>query len=142
MRDSSLLPSAGAARSTPELVRGQRLAAAALARIVMRPVHRQGTEPNMRTLRFRLDGEPERVGTLLALTRGLDGVDRVEEVADEEPHMDEDSSSAGLNAETAGSDFHDVEMHALDPQSADQARGEVQRLARRLGGAVEFVERF
>ena len=96
----------------------------------------------MRTMRFRLDGETERVGTLLALARGLDGVDRVEEVADEEPHMHEDSSSAGLRAETAGSDFHDVEMHALDAQSADQARGEVQRLARRLGVAVEFVERF
>lgn len=96
----------------------------------------------MRTMRFRLDGEPERVGTLLALARGLDGVDRVEEVADEEPHMDEDSSSAGLRADSEHSDFHDVEMHALDPQSADQARGEVQRMARRLGVAVEFVERF
>jgi hypothetical protein len=96
----------------------------------------------MRTMRLRLNGEAERIGTLLALARGLDGVDRVEEVADEAPHMDEDSSSAGLNAETAGSDFHDIEMHALDPQSADQARGEVQRLARRLGVAVEFVERF
>jgi adenylate cyclase class IV len=40
------------------------------------------------------------------------------------------------------SDFHDIEIHALDPQSADQARGEVQRLARRLGVAVEFVQRF
>jgi hypothetical protein len=96
----------------------------------------------MRTMRFRLDGETERVGTLLALARGLDGVDRVEEVADEESHMDDDSSSAGLRAETAHSDFHDIEMHALDAQSADQARGEVQRLARRLGVAVEFVERF
>ena len=96
----------------------------------------------MRTMRFRLDGELERVGTLLALARGLDGVDRVEEVADEAPHMDEDSSSAGLFSETAGSDFHDIEMHALDAQSADQARGEVQRLARGLGLAVEFVERF
>ncbi|MGN6313393.1 MAG: hypothetical protein ACTHMO_06510 [Rhodanobacteraceae bacterium] len=96
----------------------------------------------MRTMRFRLDGEPERVGTLLALARGLDGVDRVEEVADEEPHRYEDSSSAGLRADIEGSDFHDIEMHALDPQSADQARGEVQRLARRLGVAVEFVERF
>src|SRR5690348_18139098 len=112
-----------------------------LAWIVMRKGVRERSG-KMRTLRFRLDGEPERIGTLLALTRGFDGVDRVEEVADEAPHMDEDSSSAGLNAETAGSDFHDVEMHALDAQSADQARGEVQRLARRLGVAVEFVERF
>jgi len=97
---------------------------------------------NMRTLRFRLNGEIERVGTLLALARGFDDVDRVEEVADTVPHMDEDSSSAGLRAETAGSDFHDVEIHALDAQAADSARGEVQRLARELGVAVEFVERF
>lgn len=96
----------------------------------------------MRTLRFRLDGEPERVDTLLALARGFDGVDRVEEVADEEPHRDDDSSSAGLRADSEHSDFHDIEMHALDPQSAEQARGEVQRLARRLGVAVEFVQRF
>lgn len=96
----------------------------------------------MRTMRFRLDGETERIGTLLALTRGLDGVDRVEEVADEESHRDDDSSSAGLRADMQNSDFHDIEIHALDAQSADQARGEVQRLARRLGVAVEFVERF
>jgi hypothetical protein len=96
----------------------------------------------MRTLRFRLDGEPERVNTLLALARGSDGVDRVEEVADEEPHRDDDSSSAGLHADMEHADFHDIEIHALDPQSADQARGEVQRLARRLGVAVEFVQRF
>jgi len=96
----------------------------------------------MRTLRFRLDGEPERIGTLLALARGFDDIDRVEEVADEEPHMREDSSSAGLRAESGHSDFHDVEMHALDARAADQARGEVQRLARELGVAVEFLDRF
>ena len=96
----------------------------------------------MRTLRFRLDGEPERIGTLLALARSFDNVDRVEEVADEEPHQDEDSSSAGLRADVEHSDFHDVEMHALDARAAEQARGEVQRLARELGIVVEFLERF
>lgn len=96
----------------------------------------------MRTLRFRLDGEPERIGTLLALARGFEDVDRVEEVADEAPHRDEDSSSAGLRADAGHSDFHDIEMHALDARAADQARGQVQRLARDLGVAVEFLERF
>jgi len=96
----------------------------------------------MRTLRFRLNGEAERVGTLLAVARGLDDVDRVEEIADEMPHRDDDSSSADLRAASERSDFHDVEMHAMNARAADQARGEVQRLARELGVAVEFVARF
>lgn len=96
----------------------------------------------MRTLRFRLDGEGERINTLLALAQGIEDVDRVEEVADEEPHHDVDSSSAGLNADSAHSDFHDVEMHALDTKAAERARVEVQRLARELGLAVEFMDQF
>ncbi len=96
----------------------------------------------MRILRFRVDGEPGRVDTLVALARGFDGIDRVEEVADETPHMDEDSSSAGLPDDTARADFHDLELHALSAQAADEARGRIQTLARELGLAVEWLERF
>lgn len=96
----------------------------------------------MRILRFRVDGDPDRVGTLVALARGLHDVDRVEEVADVEPHMDEDSSSAGLPDDTAHADFHDIEMHALNARAADEARGRIQTLARELGVVVEWLERF
>lgn len=96
----------------------------------------------MRTLRFRVDGEPDRVGTLVALARGLDDIDRVEEVADVGSHMDEDSSSAGLSDDTAHADFHDIEMHALNARAAEDARGRIQTLARELGVVVEWLERF
>ena len=96
----------------------------------------------MRILRFRVDGEAGRVDTLLAAARGFEDVDRVEEVADDAPHMDEDSSSAGLSDDTARADFHDIELHALNARAADDARGSIQRLARDLGLAVEWVERF
>ena len=96
----------------------------------------------MRILRFRLDGEPGRVDTLVSLARGFEDVDRVEEVADLESHMDDDSSSAGLPDDTAHSDFHDIELHAMNARAADDARGRVQTLARELGVAVEWVERF
>lgn len=96
----------------------------------------------MRILRFRVDGEAGRVDTLVALARGFDDVDRVEEVADEAPHMDDDSSSAGLPDDTARADFHDLELHALSAHAADEARGRIQTLARELGLAVEWLERF
>ena len=96
----------------------------------------------MRILRFRVDGEAGRVDTLLASARGFDNVDRVEEVANDMPHMDEDSSSAGLSDDTARADFHDIELHALSARAADDARGNIQRLARELGLAVEWVEQF
>ena len=96
----------------------------------------------MRILRFRVDGEAGRVDTLLAAARGFDDVDRVEEVADEAPHMHEDSSSAGLSDDTARADFHDVELYALNARAADEARGRIQTLARELGLAVEWLERF
>ncbi len=96
----------------------------------------------MRILRFRVDGEAGRVDTLIASARGFDDVDRVEEVADVESHMDEDSSSAGLPDDTARADFHDIELHAVNARAADEARGRLQVLARELGLVVEWQERF
>jgi len=96
----------------------------------------------MRILRFRVNGESDRVDTLVASARGFDDVDRLEEVADVEPHMDEDSSSAGLPDDTARADFHDIELHALSADAADEARRRIQTLARELGVAVEWMDRF
>ena len=95
----------------------------------------------MRILRFRVNGESDRVDTLVASARGFDDVDRLEEVADVE-HMDEDSSSAGLPDDTARADFHDIELHALSADAADEARRRIQTLARELGVAVEWMDRF
>lgn len=96
----------------------------------------------MRILRFRLDGEIDRVETLLVALRGLDDVDRVEQVADDVPHMDEDSSSAGLPDDTARADFHDVELHALSAHAAENARRRIQTLSQELGVVVEWLEQF
>ena len=96
----------------------------------------------MRVLRFRVNGESDRVDTLLASARGFDDVDRLEEVADIEPHMDEDSSSTGLRGDTVPADFHDIELHALSAGATDEARRRIETLARELGVVVEWLERF
>ncbi|HJP98043.1 MAG TPA: hypothetical protein VJ862_05710 [Rhodanobacteraceae bacterium] len=99
------------------------------------------TDGDLCTLRFRFDGEAERVLTLLEMMRSMDNVDRVVEVGTDIPHMRDDSSSAGLSDDTGG-DFHDVEVHAVDRDAAEHARDLVEIAARDLGLVVEYVDRF
>lgn len=99
------------------------------------------TDGDLCTLRFRFDGDGERVATLVAMVRSMDNIDRVAEVGSEAPHLRDDSSSAGLSDDTAG-DFHDVEVHAVDPEAAELARDLVEVAARDLGVVVEYVDRF
>lgn len=99
------------------------------------------TDGDLCTLRFRFDGDGEQVATLVAMMRSMDNLDRVVEVGTDVPHMREDSSSAGLSDDTRG-DFHDIEVHALDPDGAEQARDLVEVAARDLGVVVEYVDRF
>jgi hypothetical protein len=94
------------------------------------------------TVRFRFDGNGEQVSALIGMMRSMDNLDRVVEVGAEADHMREDSSSAGLSDDAAGSDFHDVEIHALDRGSAERARDLVEVAARDLGVVVEYVDRF
>jgi hypothetical protein len=56
--------------------------------------------------------------------------------------MREDSSSAGLSDDDIRSDFHDVEVHAIDRDAAELARDLVEVAARDLGVVVEYVDRF
>lgn len=93
------------------------------------------------TIRFRLDGDSDRVAQLVDMLHSMDNIDRVVEVGTETPHMQEDSSSAGLSDDIGG-DFHDVEIHALDQDAADLAHDRVEVAARDLGVVVEFVDRF
>ncbi|MGH8233407.1 MAG: hypothetical protein ACREPU_04335 [Rhodanobacteraceae bacterium] len=93
------------------------------------------------TVRFRFDGNGEQVSTLIDKMRSLDDVDRVVEVGAEMVHMREDSSSAGSD-DFAGSDFHDVEIHALYPGAAERVRNLVEIAARDLGVVVEYIDRF
>lgn len=100
------------------------------------------TDGDLCTLRFRFDGEGEQVATLMAMMRSMDNVDRVVEVGTDIPHMREDSSSAGLSDDDIRSDFHDVEVHAVDRDAAELARDLVEVAARDLGVVVEYVDRF
>ena len=96
----------------------------------------------MRTLRFRLSADRDRTAAMLALVHEMDAVDRVEEVADQ-MHRRDDESSLGLSDDAVGgTDFHDIEVHARSAEAAEDAHGRIERAARELGVAVEFVETF
>ncbi|MEO6967735.1 MAG: hypothetical protein ABI132_04665 [Rhodanobacteraceae bacterium] len=95
----------------------------------------------MRTIRIRLDGKFDRVQDMLALLRDMDGVDRVEEIADEGEHLREDSSSAGLS-DVIGSDFHDIEVHAMSAAVGERVHDRIVLAARELGLVAEFLDRF
>jgi len=95
----------------------------------------------MGMVRFRLTGEETAVQSTLAAIRDVDDVDRIEEVADQGVHLRDDSSSAGLEEDTAG-DFHDIEVHAMSARAAADVRECVERAARAHGIALEFVDRF
>jgi len=94
----------------------------------------------MATLRFRMFGSDNQLGTLMALLHGMDEVDRVEEVADQMHGMRDDSSSADL-PDDAGLDFHDVEARTRS-RSVERVRHLVERTAGDIDAMVEFVDRF
>ncbi len=98
------------------------------------------TDGDLCTLRFRFDGDADRVGTLVSMVRSMENIDRVVEVGTDVPHLRDDSSSAGLSDDRG--DFHDVEVHAVDRDAAELARDLVEVAARDLGVVVEYVDRF
>jgi hypothetical protein len=96
----------------------------------------------MRIVRFRLTGDALAVEQVLKAIEAQDDVDRIEEVADQGAHLRDDSSSLGLVDDTAGADFHDVEVHARSAAAAAEVRDRLVLAARSAGVALEFVERF
>lgn len=95
----------------------------------------------MATLRFRLTGAADAVQSTLTAIRDVEDVDRIEEVADQGMHLRDDSSSSGLEEDTAG-DFHDIEVHTMTSRAATDVRTCVERSAQAQGVALEFVDRF
>jgi hypothetical protein len=95
----------------------------------------------VRTVRFRLTGASAPVERVLATLESIDGVDRIEEVADLGDHLRDDSSSRGL-VDDVGADFHDVEVHAQSDVVAGEVRDRVILAARAAGVTAEFVDRF
>lgn len=95
----------------------------------------------MPVIRARLTGDSAAVESLLKVIEGMENLKHMEEVADQVPHMRDDSSSAGLT-DDIGSDFHDVKMHFATSVEAEQARDLVEVASRSSGVVVEFLNRF
>lgn len=95
----------------------------------------------MAVVRLRLTGDPDAVAGLLKVMEGVEDLEHMEEVADEERHMREDSSSAGL-ADDQGADFHDVKMTFATTVEADRARDVVVMASHASEVVVEFIDAF
>lgn len=96
----------------------------------------------MPTLRIRLIGSETDTNSLITVLHGLDGVERIEEVADLMPHMDdEDSSSAGL-PDDIGPGVHAIEVEVVDQPMAERVRELAIETAESLDASLEFVDEF
>ena len=96
----------------------------------------------METVRIRVTGSEAAANAVINLVHGFDGVRRVEQVADEMPHMDDaDSSSAGL-PDDMGPGVHDIEIEASDTAVAEAVREAIDASADRLRATVEYVDEF
>ncbi|ALN56785.1 hypothetical protein [Lysobacter enzymogenes] len=92
----------------------------------------------MPLLRLRITGNDDDARAIGNLLNSLDGIERVEEVADLMPHMDDaDSSSAGLPDDT-GPGVHELEIDAPNAATANKVREAVEALAFDLDVLVEF----
>lgn len=94
----------------------------------------------MPLLHLRITGTEDDVRLLTDLLNDVDGIERIEEIADLMPHMDdEDSSSAGLS-DAFGGGIHELEVDAPNAYTAGRVRQAVEELAFRIGVLVEFIE--
>ena len=96
----------------------------------------------MTIVRIRLTGSEDDASALITLLHGLDGIERIEEIADLMPHMDDpDSSSAGL-VDDVGPGVHAIEVEAPDHLMAERVREFADRAAETLDATIEFVDEF
>lgn len=96
----------------------------------------------MQTVRLRIIGSETDTQSLITILHGMEGVERIEEVADLMPHMDdEDSSSLGL-PDDMGPGMHALEVDVGDAALAEQVRQLAGQAAEQLGANVEFVDEF
>ena len=96
----------------------------------------------MAVMRCRVTGPKDGFDILLLALHGLDGVQSAEEVADLMPHLDDDdSSSAGLTDDMAGSEFHALMVEVSSPY-ADAVRKVADETAARQGLVLEYVNEF
>jgi hypothetical protein len=96
----------------------------------------------MQTVRMRIIGSQADTQSMIAVLHGMEGIDRIEEIADLLPHMDdEDSSSLGL-PDDMGPGIHALEVDVGDPDQAERVRQLAGEVAEQLDANVEFVDEF
>lgn len=96
----------------------------------------------MPTVHIRFTGAQEHVATLIHALECIEGIERVEEVADLMPHMDdEDSSSAGLS-DVIGPSVHDIEVEAPNEEGVRRVHHVAETIAIHADAMVEFLEEF
>lgn len=94
------------------------------------------------TIHIRITGSVDDAHALAITLQGLPGVERIEEVADMMPHLDdEDSSSAGLS-DDIGPGVHALEVEAPDRESAERVRELAEAAGVDLGVPIEIVDEF
>lgn len=92
----------------------------------------------MSTLRMYVTGSEESVRAMMTRLHAVEGVEHVEEVADEMPHLDDvDSSSADLPDDNAAG-IHAIEVEAGNDHTAQNVRDTAIRAAREMEIALEF----
>ena len=92
----------------------------------------------MPLLHLRITGTEDDVRLLTDLLNDVDGIERIEEIADLMPHMDdEDSSSAGLS-DDIGPDTHELEIEVPHAAMLDKLRGIIEAASERYGLVLEI----
>lgn len=76
---------------------------------------------------------------VISALHSLDSVERVEEVADLMPRIQDDSSSAGLQ-DDVGPGIHTVEVEVPHLSQGDEVRRVAEDAALQSGATVEFIE--
>ena len=92
----------------------------------------------MTMLRMFVTGDDDAVRAMVNLLHAVEGVEHVEEVADEMPRMDDaDSSSANLPDDNVAP-MHAIEVEAGNDHTAQNVRDTAMRASRDLGVVLEF----
>jgi hypothetical protein len=96
----------------------------------------------MQTVRMRIIGSESDTQSMIAMLHGIEGVARIEELADLLPHLDDDDSSSLGLPDDMGPGLHAVEVDVEDPARADEVRRIAGAAAEQLDANVEFVDEF
>lgn len=96
----------------------------------------------MQTVRMRVIGSEADTQSMISILHGIEGVERIEELADLMPHLDDDDSSSLGLPDDMGPGLHSLEVDVKDAAQADEVRRLAGVAAEQLDANVEFVDEF